>query len=110
MKLRYDPVAQHKPFFRLNADGTDAERGKDEKASENAAKHGWTYTIVASIAGVVTVLLAVATGILIVSMTGWETEFTNHFLVLTAHRTRDLQEPNAFSINTVLGDDPSTRL
>lgn len=110
MKLRYDPVAQHKPFFRLNADG-DAENGKGDKPSEAAsAAHGWTYTIIASITGVISVLLAVATIILIISMTGWETEFTNHFLVLTAHRTRDLQEPNAFSMNTVLGDDPSTRL
>ena len=53
-------------------------------------------------------MVAGIVGIFVVS--SWKSEYTNQFLVLTGQRTRNLLEPNTFSMYSVEGDDPSTRL
>ena len=59
---------------------------------------------------VVTIAGMAATIIAMFVIPTWGSDYTNQYLVLTAHRTRDLQEPNVYSMNTVEGDDPTTRL
>lgn len=115
MKLRYDPVAHYRPYFKISADGDNfdpAQKPTQEKTADNSTSilHSYAYVVVYAFGIIFTVLSALACIASVFVITTWSSDYTNQLLVLTAHRTRDLQEPNAFSMYSVFGDDPSTRL
>lgn len=83
--------------------------GEDENKAEDL-KYSIAYKIIFYFMIIVTLLGIVAGIMSIFLISSWSSDFTNQLLVLTAHRTRDLQEPNTFSMYSVEGDDPSTRL